>query len=202
MEIKRQIAKKVTVADITNGTYIKRSGWEPNVVITKKGEVSRVHLVGVVVSNIENNAFMFDDGSANIMVRNFEQEITNIKIGDLIRLIGRVREYEDTKYVLSEIIKKIENKAWLEVHKNELSKIKEKEIILPVETATENEENFQAGPYQKIINTIAMLDSGNGADVTEIIENIKIKDAEKIIQNLIMEGEIFELSPGKVKLLE
>ena len=36
----------------------------------------------------------------------------------------------------------------------------------------------------------------------KIISHIKINNCEKIIQNLVEEGEIFEISPGRVKLLE
>ena len=46
------------------------------------------------------------------------------------------------------------------------------------------------------------MDQGSGVDVDEIVSNIKIENCDQIVQNLIEEGEIFEISPGRVKLLE
>jgi len=71
---------------------------------------------------------------------------------------------------------------------------------LPVEP--EADEAMETGPYQKILNVITILDKGEGVDVQEVVNNIKIDNCENIVQNLIEEGEVFEISPGKVKILE
>ena len=51
---------------------------------------------------------------------------------------------------------------------------------------TDSEEiNISTGPSQQIINIISVLDKGNGADVQEIIKNIKIQNSDQVISNLI-----------------
>ena len=205
-KFKRVVARKVFVTDILNGEYIKRSGWDPNVLLTRYGEVSRINLFGFVVTyNDENNSFMIDDGTSSILVRSFESIESEKKysMGDLVSVIGRIREHNNEKYIVPEITKKIENKDWFTHHQLSIKLQKLNSKKLPVEPTQEKmSETEDTGPYQKILNIIAILDKGNGADVTEIISNVKIDGCDNIIKNLIEEGEIFEISPGKVKLLE
>ena len=52
----------------------------------------------------------------------------------------------------------------------------------------------------QIINKIKELDEGSGVDVDLILD--KYENAEKIVKNLLEEGEIFEVRPGRVKVLE
>ena len=56
-------------------------------------------------------------------------------------------------------------------------------------------------PFQKILNVIKELDDGSGAMVEEVIEKSPIKDTEQLLQKMLEKGEIFTLSPGKVKVL-
>ena len=39
-------------------------------------------------------------------------------------------------------------------------------------------------------------------DVQDIINHVKIDESEIIINGLISEGEVFEISPGVIKVLE
>jgi RPA family protein len=204
---KRKTAKKILVKDILTATYIKRPGWEPSGILTKYGEISRVDIMGIIVSVTEednNSSFLIDDGSGNISVRFFEKpaDFSKYKIGELIEVIGRPREWDSSKYIVPEIIKKTEDKNWYKVHQLEILLQKKTEAIpLPVEPV-DDAQDMETGPYQKILNVIAILDKGNGADVQEIVNNVKIDKCEEIISSLIEEGEVFEISPGKVKLLE
>jgi hypothetical protein len=120
-------------------------------------------------------------------------------VGDFVKIIGRVRENSNTIFIVPEIIKKVDKK-WHKAHNLELKFLKKTAPTLPVETTQEQE--FETGPYQKILNVISVLDQGSGVDVDEIVSNIKIENCDQIVQNLIEEGEIFEISPGRVKLLE
>ena len=144
-------------------------------------------------------SFLLDDGSGNITVRMFEKPDQNHSLGDMVRIIGRVRETGNSIYVVPELIKKIDKK-WYNVHNLELKLLKRTAKKLPVEP--EADEAMETGPYQKILNVITILDKGEGVDVQEVVNNIKIDNCENIVQNLIEEGEVFEISPGKVKILE
>jgi RPA family protein len=202
--ITRNTAKKLFVSDILGGTYIKRSGWDPSGVLTRYGEISRTNLMGVIVSiSQDSNSFLIDDGTGNIQVRSFDSTINNdIILGALVNVIGKPREWGQSKYIVPEIVRKIENLKWYSVHQKEVELLKKRTgIALPVEQNTEQEE-VEIGPYQKILNIIAMLDKGSGADVQDITANAKVPGCDAIISALIEEGEIFEISPGRVKLLE
>ena len=200
--MKRKVAYKIQINEILNGTYIKRPGWEPSGVLTKYGEITRVNLTGLIVSLSEGEdsfTFLLDDGSGNITIRQFEPLSQELVLGDLVRIIGRVRESGNSIYVVPELIKKIDKK-WYSVHNLELKLLKRSSKKLPVEPQAD--EVIETGPYQKILNVITILDKGEGVDVQEVVNNIKIQNCENIVQNLIEEGEVFEISPGRVKILE
>ena len=200
--MKRKTAKKILINDLIKGTYIKRPGWDPSGVLTKYGEITRINMTGLIVSlsKGENSAnFLLDDGSANITVRIFEQLNNNIKIGDLVRIIGRIRENNNDFYIVPEAIKQI-SKEWHNFQQLELKLLKKISKKLPVEIDTK--ENVETGPNQKILNIISILDKGQGIDIEEIVNHVKIPESEQIIRNLIEEGEVFEIAPGRVKLLE
>lgn len=201
-QFKRQIARKVPISELLRGTYIKRPGWEPSGVLTKYGEVSRVNIIGMIVSVTESEngvAFLLDDGSGNITVRSFEKLSSDPSVGEIMKVIGRVRENNNLKYVVPEIIVKAD-KNWYKVHNLELKLQKRIAPKLPVETG-DNEE-IEHGPYQKILNAISIMDKGSGVDISEIVKHLNIKNSETVIQDLIGEGEVFEISPGRIKLLE
>ena len=213
-QIKRQIAEKRWIVDLKNGQYIKEEGLRPNYVLLKNNhKVSRVNLVGTVVSNNNDTSYRdvcIDDGSAKISVRAFEQipAMDALDIGDPVFIIGRPREYGQEIYVLPEIIKKINNMKWLEVRQLELQKNKvieaqpdmPEDIEAPEDNVVEEEviEDKGTGAVKEAIKS---LDSGSGADYEEISKKIG-PDAEKIISNLLKNGDVFEVSPGKLKLLE
>ncbi len=198
MENKRVVAKKIFIRDLLNGTYIKRPGWEPSGVLTKHGEITRINIIGLVVS-IDENSFLLDDGTSSIAVRSFEPLKYIPNLGEIIRVIGRVRENNNTFFIVPEIVKK-EDKKWHDLHNLEI-KLQEKEAVkLPVEVDSSDEE-VKTGPYQKILNALAVMDKGEGVEIMDIVNKINVPDSENIIQGLIEEGEIFEISPGRVKVL-
>ena len=215
---KRQIAYKIRIKDIINSKYVKEDGWAPNYIVTLNKHISRVNVIGVVVSKpIENGAnyesIVLDDGSAKISARVFDNNkiFNNIEIGDLVLLIGRPREYGQEKYILPEIIKKIKNKEWINVRKLELRKqeLQTKEIKTTEEKAeeakdvkeeiiTENVEEEKTGNIEKIYNLIKSMDYGSGVEYQEIVEKT---GSEKEIKMLLKEGEIYEIRPGRLKVL-
>ncbi len=56
-------------------------------------------------------------------------------------------------------------------------------------------------PAQKIINMIKEMDKGEGVLIEEIIEKSLLQDTEKIIDRMLENGDIFQNSPGRVKVL-
>ena len=94
-QIKRMTAKFVDINEINKGTFVKRTGWDPSGVLTNYGEISRVNLTGLIVSiDQEENitTVIIDDGTGNIQLRAFEEIKSELKVGEIIRVIGKIRE--------------------------------------------------------------------------------------------------------------
>lgn len=56
-------------------------------------------------------------------------------------------------------------------------------------------------PFQRIASLVKELDSGNGVLIEEIIEKSPVKETEQLLQKMLEKGEIFQITPGKVKVL-
>jgi RPA family protein len=213
--IERQTAKIASINEIITGKYIKKEGWEPNYVATKKNEnISRVNIIGIVVTIPDNtNTLFLDDGTGKIEARSFENGnmFKDVNIGDVVLLIGRPREYNESIYINAEIVKKIKNKGWLEYRKKELilknikmpdikteeKKDEELQVSEEKENTANNKESIDE--IEEILMKVKEMDKGDGCDVQELVgSNPK---TEEIVEQLIMKGEIFEIKPGKVKIL-
>lgn len=221
---KRQTAYKIRIKHLLNSQYFKEEGWLPNYVVVGNKKVSRVNIMGTIISN-ESGEAVIDDGSGNILLRSFgdNKELMDLQISETILVIGKIREYASQKYINPEIIKKV-NKEWLALRELELQK---EELLNPItETAitkTETGKTPQQTPFQEAVTeeavageevletagsreekevyeTIKQLDSGEGALIEEIIQ--RNSNAENIISKLLNKGDVFEIKPGRIKVLE
>ena len=75
--------------------------------------------------------------------------------------------------------------------------IVEEEVVQNEEIKIEKSENI----LDKILITIAKLDTGKGAAYDELVSAINHQDCEKLLKKLIEQGEIFEVKPGRIKVL-
>lgn len=231
MAIKRSTAYRIKLKNIINSEYEKREGFNPSVIKYNNLEISRVNIIASVVGKYLTDdqnycAITLDDGSETIRIKNFGAEVNiikNVDIGDIVRVIGKIKEYNDEKYIVGELVKKI-NPNWLIVNElqlisnsennnsklnessNEINSIKneentdEEEII----SISSSEENSSINIKQEILNYIKNNDSGSGVMmdiVTSTIkeENDKIKDA---LFELLKVGEIYEPKKGILKILD
>lgn len=193
---KRQIAIKIGIKEIIFGKYVKQEGWEPNYILTDNNiKVSRANIIGVIVSK-NDDGLVIDDSNATISMKSFDTSINyeDFNIGDTVQVIGRPREFENSKYFAIEIIKKIDS-LWLKVRQKELDKIEHK----PINDEVVVDEIVVSNDYDDIISKIKQKDSGEGVYVDDLV-TIGIK--EEFIKKLIENGEVFEISPGKIKILE
>lgn len=231
---KRHTAYKVKISDINDGRYVKNEGNEPNYILTpSQQKVSRVNIIGIVVSsgNDEGSkSIVIEDSSGRISIFSFDDsvDLSDKDVGDIVVVIGRPREYNSQKYIVPEIIKKINNPAWIKLRKLELEKIysnlpepedienikdektkddlPEEDIIsigeLPVsEDADARSREDVMGLFEKVYSTIKDKDSGKGTTYEEVIEECG-PDSEKAIEALLKRGEIFEIAAGRLKVLE
>jgi hypothetical protein len=188
----RLTARKARIADVLAGNL--------------DAVAPRVNVMGVVVSVTpgEPPSFVLDDRSALIVVRQFDKQPTP-KLGAVAMVIGRVREYGGDRYITSEIAKTVDN-SWLEVRSREL--MNESSFVTPTLTPkTEISGNFEEEVVDddtdsgvELISVIRQLDTGEGVSYDEILS--KNPDAEPSLKLLLQRGDIFEMSPGRIKILE
>lgn len=202
---RRQTAYKIRITDILDSKYIKKEGFNPNYLQLNSKEISRINVIGVIVQKSELNNYKtltIDDGTGKISARAFEDSILldKISIGDIVLIIGRPREFSSEKYIIIEIIKKIDPK-WAKVRKLELEK------TVRIDNTFSNKGNSIEGGIadlnstNKILKLVKELDKGGGVSIEELSPK-NIKDMDKTIEMLLKEGDIFEIKPGKLKVLE
>lgn len=206
-------AQIVRISDIQNGDYIKvNEEFSPDYILINNVKVSRANIIAVVINSKADerlSTLTIDDGSGSIDVRDFDGKLgfSAFQPGHIVKVIGKPREFNGEIYLVGEIVRQLKNKRWIELRKLELENssfasgqkpeeesnvVVEEEII--VEDAHEN-------IIEKIITLIKEIDKGDGADIEEVIGKSKISGAELIISNLTKEGEIFEIRPGRIKVL-
>lgn len=200
----RQTAIPCTLAELRDGAWVQQEEM-PSGIKTSRGLLSRVNVYGVLV-DIRENGFVLDDGTHQLQARSFDENPIRADVGDLVLVVGRPREYNGERYLVYEICKKLKNKEWIVYRKKELAQLLKVPItheqqapkipeIVEVEATDEN-------PFEKMMNTIRELDDGQGAAVDEVLNKVPFPDKEKLLNTLLEEGEIFEMRPGKVKVLE
>lgn len=210
-EIQRQTAYKICVDDILKSTYIKEQGWNPNYILLNNNlKVSRVNIIATLLSK-ENQIIVIDDGTGKIQVRSFEENknLEHLSPGDLILVLGKVREFNSEKYILPEVTKLLNDQKWMILRKSEIEiqtkffqdkgvPIVDKEEV--ISEKIEEEVKISKNPFDQILEKIKDLDKGNGVNI-ELIKN-NVLDSEKVLKQLLEDGEIYEIRPGVVKVLE
>ena len=210
-EIKRQVAYKCNIMTLNKGVFVRRQGWESNYVMTDYGDFSRVNMIAVVVAKDENSITL-DDGTGQIVARVFDgaEKLSKINIGEIILTIARPREFNEQIYLTIEIIKKIDNKAWVSYRKKELMLIKRIRTVESLKTNINKQENHEAeiiespntvSSKDKIMRLIMDMDNGQGADIDDVIRLSKVKNAEGIVQDMLLRGDVFEIKPGKLNAM-
>ena len=225
----RQTAYKVWIADLVNGEYISPGGeWVPNYVQINDKKVSRVNIIANSIAKFQNEegtyiSLTLDDGSDNITLKVWNEDtkiLEDINIGDMILTIARVKQYNNQVYLVPEIVKKLEKSEWIILRKKELmeeygervqtEKVEEKVEEEPIITEQPNiqeetvEDNSSESERQKLLSIIEKTDSGEGVDITQLAteSNLGEQNTNNLIQDLLKEGEIFEIKPGRIKLIE
>ncbi len=142
LEQKRLTAVKIRIRDINNGKYNIEEGFTPNYILTSDGrKISRVRVLGTAVSVFESedaqfNSITIDDGTDTIRVKTFKgmKLLKSFNNGDLLDVIGKVREYNGEIYIIPEIVHKVddfnfETLRMLEIIENENEWKKKIELV-------------------------------------------------------------------------
>lgn len=209
MPMQRQTAKKVRIVDIVSGEWVKKEGMEPSYVVTpSKENISRARIVGTVVGKFTSEDGNFasvtiDDCTATMRAKLWKEIalLGGTNVGDLVNMIGKVREYEGEIYIVPEIIRKItpdeESLMRLEI----LAKLKN------VSSAPQSGQKAQA-PEQTDEDTdlrkkVLTVIEGNqdGIKYSDIVQQAGAPEEalEGVINELLGEGVCYEPTPGKIK---
>ena len=210
--MERQTAVKVWIRNLANGSYVTNPGWEPNHVISGELRIGRANVMGVVVQKSDSKVLNYDyvildDSTGRIMVRAFEDRrvLCDFQVGDLINIIGKPREYAGEVYLIPEIARKVEDPLWVEVRKRELEAmpIIEEKVAPAREAPIEDVETEDiVTPLDRLLSAIKGLDKGEGVEIEDVLSSVKGEDAEKMLRDLLMKGDIFEIRPGRIMVLE
>jgi len=191
---KRQTAYWMTVEDLLNGTFKKNE--ENAFYITKKGfAVSRVNVFGIVLSKDSSEfveSLIIEDGTGNLSVKSFERKnvFEKIDAGDFVNIVGKIREYNGAPFISSEIIIKSDKDAFM-LRKKEVSLVQKFYKTPEVSVQEAVGEEFVVDDGAKIMEIVKSLDNGDGADVDAVIK-----------KDLVRNGDVFEIMPGKLKILD
>lgn len=113
---KRQTAKYTTTEELNTGKYFQKEGFTPNYLLTPEGRrLSRARLTATVVDIFKNEdetygSITLDDGQDTTQIKFFNELdlMEEIEVGNIIEVVGKVREYQGQVYMNGEIIKKTE----------------------------------------------------------------------------------------------
>ncbi len=231
----RLSAKKIRIWDLLNGKYFYGSKEEmkPSYVITPLGvKVSRLNVVGTVIDKFvaEDGTFSsitIDDGTEAVRIKSFEGTPFDVlELGDMIRVIGRIKEYGGELYITHELIDKIKDVNFELLSKMEIltSLVKQKKIIDDIRNISNQLEETELQNYARdthnideetlsvileskkkevdykpiVLNLIEKLDEGKGVQIRKLFEVLDLPEnvVEKTLNQLINEGSLYEPQIG------
>lgn len=222
---KRQPAKKFWIADILNAEQkTNEEGFKYYVIRGKNA--TRANLIAGVVASYQNEAGNYamatlDDGSAQTRLKAWNEDVrqlTSLQIGEIVLVIGKIN-LDDMKkeiFIRPEIIKPL-NMDWMKLRVEELRKeygAAETVVETAVETMDVKEEivkeaideptaGVPLAVREKIIQAIDANAGADGAEVSAVIRNSGVNEAEAeaAVNELVREGEAFQPKRGFIKLI-
>ncbi len=192
------IAYRLPLEKLKQGIFQKGEGWNSSYVLVNEIKIFRVNVIGTVISKdvtqrFEN--FIIDDGTSHILIRSFEPMpmSESFEMGALIRIIGNVRQYGNDIYLVPLCIRIVQDKGWIDLHKK----------LFPMWILAEKKQEIKIEQKEEPTNYVQILrsmDKGAGVPLLEFKKHIP-QNPEKIIQELLRQGDIFEIRPGFIKSL-
>jgi len=225
------------IEDVVLGQYIRSpDGTQPSYLLTPWGEqVTRVRVMGTVVEKFiredQNYATLrIDDGSETISLRAWQEgvkELDKFNVGDIIDVIGRVREFNGEIYLTPELIIRVDDPNWELVRELEIiaarreamaegvrPKFTKPEALRPGTAAAQEiagpsdeveEEPLPVVPDEikkRVAIALEKLDAGAGVESIKIANelNMELSRVNDALRVMFVEGDVFEPSPGKFRL--
>jgi len=125
--MKRAIAYRFRIKDLAGGEYVAgKTINNPTYVKLGDLKVSRVDLLGKVLEKNDSDGFSsmtLQDKTGKIKIKAFGNDslmAREVAIGDLVRVIGKIRQDQAERFVLGEIVKKIDDANYELLREKEL----------------------------------------------------------------------------------
>lgn len=201
--IERQTARKVRIASLTQGKWMKQEGMDPSFVVTPQGEkVARARVLGTVVGRFiaEDATFAsvtLDDGTDTLRAKTFKtaKPLDTANVGDILDVIGKVREWNGEIYMIPEVVSKVENPNIELLRRLEIAeKLKDFDA-----GEVKSEEQEKEDIRQEVLLVIEKEKAGISYDALLKAIKRKEQDVEKVINDLLSEGVCYEPTPGKIR---
>lgn len=208
MPVERQTARKVRISDLTGGQWVKNEGMVPSYVVTAGGQkVGRARLMGTIVSRFlaEDGNFAsitLDDGTDTLRAKTFKttKPLDSLEVGQLVDLVGKVREWNDEIYIIPEIVKKVDNPNMELLRRLEIMKLAKS---APKEAKSESPGAQESDDRERLRQDILKVMEGaaDGITFAGIMEKLKQPEdkLEPVVSELLSEGICYEPSPGRIK---
>lgn len=236
----RSPAKKVCIADLLNGKYFYGSKEEmkPSYVITPFGEkISRVNIIGTIIEKFVSedgnySSVTIDDGTEAIRVKSFEElPFKKTELGDLVRIIGKLKEYNGEMYVGHEIIEKVKDVNFELLSKTEIlnNLMKQKKIVGDIKSLSNQMDETELRTYARdtysideetlsviieskkkeidykpaVLEVIEKLDEGKGVEIRKLFEVLNLPEnvVERTLDELINSGSVYEPTVGHLRVV-
>ncbi|MFH1424977.1 MAG: OB-fold nucleic acid binding domain-containing protein [archaeon] len=199
-----ELATKIHIKDILDGKFTPGQGYESGTLKTTDGkEIKKIHILATIVEKFvaEDKGFAsitLDDATETIKVKVFKEHVAKIeprKVGDIIDVMGVLREYEGEVYVMPDFIKIIDDPNWEILRNLELDK----------RTLQKANENTALGAARVEIDLGPIILEKVGAGriaIKELINDLKEHEEENVlgkVRELMMKGDLYEPKPGVIK---
>jgi len=234
--MKREPAVKLRIKDIVDGKFFpgEKESMRPSYLITKFGKrVSRVNVFATITDKYMNEdesyiSFTLDDGTSSIRAKAFRDVaglVKNLEIGDMVVVIGKIKEWGGEFYINIEVARKVEDPNYEIYRKLELIReiLPYKRMILELKNMREkmSEEEFLREAKRKfdleedvigillesekeeekdykaeVLRVIKELDRGDGVDVISLFEAMKLP--AQTLDSILTEL----ISDGKIEEIE
>ena len=212
----------VWLSDLLYYPYVYQAGeFESNYLDFPSKRVSRVNIIATVISVFVNNernyaSALIDDGSAPVRLKVWKEDVallSDLSVGNLVQVIGRPRQYNSELYLNPEVVKVLQDFHFEILRKLELLQMFGSPTIRPLvipdtfsDTSFSEEvvsEVVSGNSRQKILDIVDRLGGNEGVPFDEVVaaSSLPETEAEDIIQELLREGEIFEPSPSRLRII-
>lgn len=155
MEKKRLTALKTKIENITKGKYYPAEGFNSSYVLSNGIRFSRIRIMGTVVDKFMPESGKFasitlDDGTDTIRAKIFNavSMLSNIKNGDVVDAIGKIKEFQGEIYIQPEIVTMINDRNMELMRKLEINKTckdteKKRELVKEYQKQTSDLEELK-----------------------------------------------------------